>query len=406
MSFRSIATKTQHNAKPDGPLEPGGPLDELTRTFVPPKEFAEYIQDAGINYFAGVPDSLLKDFCAYLTENVPAENHVITANEGAAIGLAAGYHLATKGFAMAYLQNSGLGNTINPLLSLTDSRVYSIPMLLLIGWRGEPGKKDEPQHIVQGAVMNSILASCSIPFEILPDYLDGAKAAVDTAVHYMSTRQAPYALIVKRQTFDKYKLKLSPPLHILSREEAIAEAMDWVPSSGIVVATTGMASRELYEIRKLNGERAGRDFLTVGSMGHASAIALGIALQKPNRSVYCLDGDGSVLMHMGTMGTIVETNALNFKHIIMNNGAHDSVGGQPSAGRMINFANVGAELGYKWHRRVSTKEELQAGMQELSEVSGPALLEIMINCGGRANLGRPKESPKENKALFMEFLSE
>jgi len=350
---------------------------------------------------------LLKDFCSYVSDTAPPSNHVITANEGAAVAVAASYHLATKKSPVVYLQNSGFGNTVNPLLSLADPKVYSIPMLLLIGWRGEPGKKDEPQHLVQGKVMSSLLAGMDVPFAVLPDFLEGATESLASAVHYLDNRKGPYALLVKRQTFTGYKMKnplKSPDELKLTREEAINAIIDKTGRFDILVATTGFASRELYEIRDQREQTHGKDFLTVGSMGHAVAISLGIAMNKPSRQVLCIDGDGALLMHMGSLATVGSVHPLNLKHIVLNNGCHDSVGGQPTGALDVDFCQIAKAVGYKDAKMVNSKEEIGKAMDWLQTADGPLLLEIRIKRGTRKDLGRPKTSPKQNKQEFMSFL--
>jgi phosphonopyruvate decarboxylase len=382
-------------------------MTELIRDFLDPAEFYQAITNIGINFFTGVPDSLLKDFCAYVETNVPKTNHVITANEGNAIALAAGYHLATGKSSLVYLQNSGIGNAVNPLISLAVPNVYSIPMLLLVGWRGEPGKRDEPQHRTQGQVTPGLLAALGIPFQPLPDYQEGAEQALATARQYLDNAKGPYCLLVKRQTFLPYKLKKPQPLYTLSREEALKEVVCALSDRDVVVGTTGMLSRELFELRDKNGQGHEKDFLTVGSMGHASAIALGVAISKPKRHVFCLDGDGSVLMHMGTLATVGQIQPKNFKHIIFNNGGHDSVGGQStSAGNtQFSFEKIALGNGYKNAQTASTKEEIKEALDKLKQIEGPALLEIKCNLGHRKNLGRPTTKPIDNKSDFMHFLA-
>ena len=271
-------------------------------------------------------------------------------------------------------------------------------MLLLIGWRGEPGKKDEPQHIVQGKVMSSLLTDMNIQFEVLPDYIEGAREAIDTAVHYLKKRQGPYALLVKRQTFTSYKMKsVSPNVHSMTREAACAAVLDRVGHWDVLVTTTGFTSREVYEIREGRQQDHRREFLTVGSMGHATVIAMGIAISKPSRLVWCIDGDGAALMHMGSMATLGQSGATNLKHLLINNGSHDSVGGQPTKGFDIQFTQVAQACGYKWVRQVSTEEELRKAVEEMKGVEGPCFLEVYVNKGARKNLGRPKTSPVQNK---------
>jgi phosphonopyruvate decarboxylase len=383
------------------------PLTEKVRDFLEPADFYALLKERGLDFYAGVPDSLLSDFCAYVTDASPQGKHVITANEGAAIGLAAGYYLATRQFPVVYMQNSGFGNAINPLLSLCDPKVYSIPMLLLIGWRGEPGKKDEPQHIVQGKVMSSLLTDLGIQFEILPDYIEGAREAVDSAVHYLERRSGPYAFLVKRQTFTPYSLQnVEPNLYELNREQALGLCIDGTTNFDVLVTTTGFTSREVYELREAKGQDHRREFLTVGSMGHASVIALGIAIAKPTRQVFCLDGDGAMLMHMGSMATIGRTvPCSNFKHILVNNGSHDSVGGQPTRGFDVDFCSIATAAGYKHVFKAKTSAEITEAMKKLREVEGPAFLEIYVNKGARKNLGRPKSTPIQNKTEFMRFLA-
>lgn len=356
----------------------------------------------GVGFFAGVPDSLLKDFCAYVTDHAPAESHVITANEGAAIGVAAGYHLATHGLALVYLQNSGLGNVVNPLLSLADPEVYSIPMLLMIGWRGEPGVKDEPQHIKQGRVMLALLDAMEIPYLTLSGDPEEAERNLAEAVARARSGSCPVAIVVRKGTFSPYRLaSASDTDQPMTREEAIRALVESIEGDAAVVSTTGMISRELYEIRCERGEPAGCDFLTVGSMGHASSIAFGVATQKPGRPVYCFDGDGALLMHLGSLGVLGQAAPTNFKHVVLNNGCHDSVGGQPTVGFSIRLGEIARACGYRVIGRVSDRSGLQAALYELKVVPGPALLEIEVRKGSRKDLGRPTSTPLQNKAAFM-----
>jgi phosphonopyruvate decarboxylase len=385
-----------------------GPLEETERDFLPPPVFYNQLAERGFDFFTGVPDSLLKDFCGYVSDHHPADKHVIAVNEGTAVAVAAGYHLATRKFPLVYLQNSGLGNTINPILSLVDPRVYKIPMLLMIGWRGEPGKKDEPQHMVQGKLMTSILTDVGITFEVLPDYEEGAAAALDLALYHLKSRGSPYAFLVRRQCFLKYELQkpFNMPDMPLCREEALDALVDNLGKFDIVVATTGFTSRELYEMRVKKGHPIQQDFYTVGSMGHASSIAMGIAIAKPSKQVFCFDGDGAFLMHMGAAAQVGASNLTNLKHVLLNNGAHDSVGGQPTAGAVVDFASIARACGYKYVKTVTTKEEIAAAFKELKATEGAGFLEIKLRRKTRKDLGRPKGEPKDNKEQFMNFLSQ
>jgi phosphonopyruvate decarboxylase len=383
-------------------------MTELIRDFLDPAEFFRALKNVGnIDFFCGVPDSLLKDFCAYITTHVKKENHIITANEGSAIGLAAGYHLATGKTPMVYLQNSGLGNTVNPLLSLAAPSVYSVPILLLVGWRGEPGKRDEPQHLVQGQSTPGILASLNIPFQILPDYEEGAEQVLATAKQYMDNAKAPYCLLVKRQTFLPFKLEKKPPQYKLNREQVLNLVVNQLNNRDIVISTTGMLSRELFEYRANHKQGHERDFLTVGSMGHATAIAAGVAIFKTSRQVFCLDGDGASIMHMGNMATIGQNGTENLKHIIFNNAVHDSVGAQPTdaAGENFSFTKIALGCGYKEAISVHEEKDIIAAVKHLRDAKGPCLLEIKCNSGHRKDLGRPTRKPVENKSDFMHFLA-
>lgn len=368
--------------------------------------FYEILADRDISFFTGVPDSLLKDFCSYVSDHAPDNRHIIAANEGGAVALATGYYLATSQVGLVYMQNSGQGNSANPLTSLADPDVYGIPMLLMIGWRGEPGVKDEPQHVKQGKITLQMLQTLDIPYRILPDYHEEVANCLDYLICRMYEHKRPVAFVVKKDSFDSYKLqKIEKDISLLSRECAIQKIVDSLSLTDIVISTTGMISRELYEYRDILGDNHSRDFLTVGSMGHASQIAMGIALAKQSRQVFCLDGDGATLMHLGAMAIIGYRKLNNFKHIILNNAAHDSVGGQPTAGKDVSFTKIALACGYKSTWLARTQEELKSLLLQLRASQGPSLLEIRVKRGARQDLGRPKTTLHKNKSAFMEFLS-
>jgi len=384
------------------------PMDEVERTYLNPAHLFRLMRSYGTTLFTGVPDSLLKDFCAYITDNVPREEHIIAVNEGTAMAHAAGYHMATGKIACVYLQNSGLGNTVNPLLSLCSPKVYSIPTLLLIGWRGEPGKKDEPQHIVQGKLTPGLLEEMGVPFQILPDYAEGAFEVLEEAYRTMEQQKTPYALLVRKDTFEKYKLTIEGDFRgdaMLHREEVLEKVVKVFPTEPLVT-TTGFTSRELFELRVSNGQSHAQDFLTVGSMGHCSSIALGIALSraKLGQQVLCIDGDGAALMHMGAFVTAGQSGLKNFKHILVNNAIHDSVGGQPTSCNNIDFPAITRACGYSSAACVTNEDEMDEALKELREQEGPAFLEIRAKAGARADLGRPTTSTHQNKEAFMEML--
>lgn len=369
-----------------------------------PEYFIEKLRESGIDCFAGVPDSLLKNMCAYITDHFDAAHNIIAANEGAAVGLAAGHYLATGKPACVYMQNSGEGNIINPLASLTDQEVYNIPVLLLIGWRGRPGVHDEPQHVKQGKVTTGLLNVMGINYEVLAKEEDKAEKQIAKALKALQNKEV-FALVIEKDTFDEYKLvnNQSPITLNLSREEAIQTVAAALGEKDCIVSTTGMISRELFEYRTAMNQGHERDFLTVGSMGHASQIALGIALAQPERRVWCFDGDGAAIMHMGSMAIVASKAPKNYVHMVFNNGAHDSVGGQPTVGLQIDLPAVAKAVGYKATISVDNKEDLVKQLSTLN-AEGPILLEVKVKKGNRKDLGRPTTTPIQNKDALMDFL--
>ena len=375
-----------------------------------PDFFIEALREKGIDCFAGVPDSLLKNICAYITDHFDAAHNIITANEGAAVGLAAGHYLATGQPACVYMQNSGEGNIINPLASLTDEEVYNIPVLLLIGWRGRPGIHDEPQHVKQGKVTTGLLNVMGVNYDVLSKEEDKAAKQIEKAVKSLANKEV-FALVIEKDTFEDYKLQNVEVNNLtMSREEAIQTVAAALGEKDCIVSTTGMISRELFEYRATMNQGHERDFLTVGSMGHASQIALGIALAQPARRVWCFDGDGATIMHMGSMAIVASKVPKNYVHEVFNNGAHDSVGGQPTVGLKIDLPTVAKAVGYPKSYSVSSKDELQklltSSFLHQTSCDGPILLEIKVKKGNRKNLGRPTTTPIQNKEALMAFLQE
>ena len=387
-----------------------------------PEFFIEKLRENGIDCFAGVPDSLLKNICAYITDHCDAQHNIIAANEGAAVGLAAGHYLATGQPACVYMQNSGEGNIINPLASLTDPEVYNIPVLLLIGWRGRPGVHDEPQHVKQGKVTTGLLNVMGVNYEVLSKEEDKAEKQIAKAVKALNNKEV-FALVIEKETFEDYKLQNVEKNDLtMSREEAIQMVAGALGEKDVIVSTTGMISRELFEYRAAMHQGHERDFLTVGSMGHASQIALGIAMAQPERRVWCFDGDGATIMHMGSMAIVAQKAPSNYIHVVFNNGAHDSVGGQPTVGLKVDLPAVAKAVGYKATISVNSKAELEKELaalnaplgltgrflneveKELSTIGGPILLEVQVRKGNRKDLGRPTTTPIQNKEALMEFL--
>ena len=369
-----------------------------------PDYFIEKLRENGIDCFAGVPDSLLKNICAYITDHLDAQHNIIAANEGAAVGIAAGHYLATGQPACVYMQNSGEGNIINPLASLTDPEVYNIPVLLLIGWRGRPGVHDEPQHVKQGKVTTGLLNTMGINFDVLSKEEDKAEKQIAKAIKVLQNKEV-YALVIEKETFEDYKLQNVEKNGLTkSREEAIQTVAATLGEKDCIVSTTGMISRELFEYRAAMNQGHERDFLTVGSMGHASQIALGIAMAQPERRVCCFDGDGAAIMHMGSMAIVASKEPKNYVHVVFNNGAHDSVGGQPTVGLKIDLPRIARAVGYKHTYSVSSKEDLTEVLNDVKSQEGPSLLEIKVKKGNRKDLGRPTTTPIQNKEALMAFL--
>jgi len=372
-----------------------------------PEFFFNVCKKEDVDFFSGVPDSLLKNICSYIADNTPSENHIIAANEGNALAIGVGYHLSTGKVPLIYMQNSGLGNVINPLLSLADQDVYSVPLLMMIGWRGEPGVKDEPQHKKQGRVTVALLEAMEIPYKVLTadSNIEEAEVTLKAMLSIAKKENKPCALLIKKGFFEDYKFQsdilYERPLY---REQAIEIIVNNLNEPDIVVSTTGVASRELFEYREKLKSGHEKDFLTVGGMGHTSQIALGIALQKKNRQIYCLDGDGSLIMHMGTLAINANMNCRNFKHIVFNNSAHDSVGGQPTVGGRMDIPSIALNVGYQWAKMVSEESEIRLALNEMANIDGPALLEIQVKKGFRENLGRPTTTPIQNKEAFMGFV--
>ena len=371
---------------------------------IAPAFFIEKLRENGIDCYAGVPDSLLKNICAYITDHFDAQHNIIAANEGAAVGIAAGHYLATGQPACVYMQNSGEGNIINPLASLTDPEVYNIPVLLLIGWRGRPGVHDEPQHVKQGKVTTGLLNTMGINFDVLSKEEDKAEKQIAKAIEALKRKEV-YAIVIEKDTFEEYKLQNVEMNDLaMSREEAIQTVAATLGEKDCIVSTTGMISRELFEYRAVKNQGHERDFLTVGSMGHASQIALGIAMAKPDRKVWCFDGDGATIMHMGSMAIVANKAPKNYVHVVFNNGAHDSVGGQPTVGLKIDLPAVAKAVGYSRSFSVDNIEALLSVLNVSKNLAGPVLIEVKVKKGNRWNLGRPTTTPIQNKEALMNFL--
>lgn len=373
------------------------------------KLFHERLQSSGVGFMTGVPDTLLNDFCLFAETSSKKEQHVIAANEGNAIAIAAGYHLSTGSVPLVYMQNSGLGNATNPLLSLTNKDVYAIPMVLLIGWRGNPEINDWAQHKKQGELTPVFLDDMDIPYRILEDHTKNSVKSAEWAVTTAKKLSSPVALLVKKGVLEKgvKETDSTENLYNMSREEAIEAVLESMPPDSIFVATTGRATRELYELRRLRGEAHANDFLNVGAMGHASSIAAGIALAKKNRPVVCLDGDAAAIMHLGALTTSGMLQPANLIHLLLNNGAHESVGGQPSAGFSVNFTGMAKSAGYYTpESSVHTKKALKEAIRKLLNNGGPVFIDARIKTGIKEHLPPLKINHVELKNTFMSYLKQ
>ncbi len=369
-------------------------------------ELYEVFKKHDLLFFTGVPDSTFKDWMKFLAdEHGEKVTNIIACNECEATAIAAGYHLATKKIPIIYMQNSGLGKTVNPITSLSDPEVYSIPTILMIGWRGEPGIKDEPQHKKMGRITTKMLDTLEIPYIILPDNIDQADQTIAEIKSIAIQENKPVAIIIKKDIFEDYKSKTKAQTNYeMNREDAIKIIVDNLQGNEAIVSTTGKASRELFEYRETLKQGHGFDFLTVGSMGCSSSIAHAIALTDPNRQTIIFDGDGAAIMQMGALATIGNYKAKSLYHIIFDNHSYGSTGGQPTVSPTVDFAKVALACGYNGAKTVETRFDLESSIKEMKSVEGPYMLVINVNQGARKDLGRPTTTPIQNKEMFMEFL--
>lgn len=369
--------------------------------------FIQHIENLGIKDYIGVPDSTLKCFCDYLNRNISNSHHFIPVNEGAAVALASGIYLGEQKISCVYMQNSGIGNACNPMISLINKKVYDIPMLFVIGYRGEVGIKDEPQHKFQGEITIPMMECLQIPHAVIGK--DTTKEELENIFSQANKQlliNKQFAIIVRKDTFEPFPAFIASNAFTLVREEAIKEILQSSKEQDVIVSTTGKISREVYEQCNALFHNHDRVFLTVGSMGHASMIALGIALKNPNRRVYCIDGDGATLMHMGALAFIAKQACKNFIHITLNNEAHESVGGMPTNCRGISFSQIAKTCGYLISKCVSDIPSLREALNDLKALDGPSYLEVQVALFARDDLGRPKESAIENKQRFMQHIAE
>lgn len=360
----------------------------------------------GAGFYSGVPDSQLRALCDYLIDRYGTDpkRHIIAANEGNAVALAAGYHLATGKIPVVYMQNSGEGNIINPVASLMNDKVYAIPCVFIVGWRGEPGVHDEPQHIFQGEVTLKLLEDMDIAhFVISKDTTEDELSVKMQEFNMILAAGKQVAFVIKKGALEFDGKVKYENANTMTREDIIRHIVEHTGDDPIV-STTGKASRELFEIREARGEGHEKDFLTVGSMGHASSIALGIAMQKTDRKIWIIDGDGAALMHMGAMAVIGANAPKNIVHIVINNGAHETVGGMPTVASKIDLVAIAKGCGYPNAVSVENFEDLDAELEAAKHRNELSLIEVKCSIGARENLGRPTTTARENKRNFVEFL--
>lgn len=366
----------------------------------------ELVKRLNSDFYTGVPDSQLKPLCNYLinTYGIDKNHHIIAANEGNCVGLAAGYYLATSKVPVVYMQNSGEGNIINPVASLLNEKVYNIPMIFVIGWRGEPGVHDEPQHIYQGEVTIKLLDDMNIKSFIIDK--DTSLEELDKVMKDFNKllKDGKQVAFVVRKNALEYSEKVTYKNDNSMVREEIIEHITKVSKDDPIVSTTGKASRELFEIRERNKESHEYDFLTVGSMGHSSSIALGVAINKPDKKIWCIDGDGALLMHMGSLPVIGSVNPNNLVHILINNGAHETVGGMPTVISKTNIKEIAKACNYKKIYSVDNFKDLDKVLKEVKKNNELTFIEILSSIGAREDLGRPTTTAKENKEKFMECL--
>lgn len=364
------------------------------------------VEIIGSDFYTGVPDSQLKALCNYLvnTYGIDSKHHIIAANEGNCTALAAGYHLATGNVPVVYMQNSGEGNIINPVASLLNNKVYAIPMVFIIGWRGEPGNYDEPQHIFQGEVTIKLLEDMDIKsFIIKKETTDEEVVAAMKEFKIILEAGKNVAFVICKNALSYERKVKYINDNSMIREEIIQHIVN-VSGEDPIVSTTGKASRELFETRVANNQSHKYDFLTVGSMGHSSSIALGVAINKPNTKIWCVDGDGAVLMHMGAMAVLGVNAPKNLIHIVINNSAHETVGGMPTVAAKIDLVAIAKACGYLYAVCVDTFEELDAELEAAKERNELSFIEVKCSIGARDDLGRPTTTPLENKQNFIDYL--
>ena len=345
-----------------------------------------------ITFCTGVPDSLLKPFLKNI-KKVGKFKHIQAVNEGNAVSLAAGWQTVSNKVPLVYMQNSGLGNAINPLISLTHSKVYSIPLVLLIGWRGEPNKHDEPQHIEMGKITLDILKLLNIKTIILGKKFSSHK--VNELINYSIKNKKVVAFLVKKEFFNNEGIKEKNNLNSnnILRYNFLETLVDEIEINTRIISSTGYTSRELDEIRKRKINSKGKDFYMVGAMGHTSIFSLGVA-EATKKKIICIDGDGSMLMHFGSLFTIGQMKKTNLKYILLNNNCHESVGSQKTNINNVNINIISKGLGFQNYTKISNKKNMRILTKKFLNSKKSNFLEVRIKNISIENLGRPKNLKK------------
>jgi phosphonopyruvate decarboxylase len=372
---------------------------------IEPERLYQFLQEKGVDFFTGVPDSLLKHFLKYIDDHSAEAEHIITANEGLALALASGYHFKTGKLPLVYLQNSGLGNLINPLTSLADAEMYGVPLLLLIGWRGKPGTKDEPQHLKMGRITLPLLNVLEVPYYLLNEDMATSFAEIDKAIQEAITKQKPVAIVAPEGIFSAYGGKPAPNNYSLPREKVIREIIDQLQGDETVVCTTGKSGREFYEQNMLAGNKISKFFLCVGAMGHANHIALGLQIDNAGKTIM-IDGDGAILMHMGALSTLGHYAGRDFIHIVLNNGSHESVGAQPTEAYRTDLCAVAKACGYSRTVCITDKDQLRSWLSTGLSGDDTQFVEIRVNNMSRTDLVRPAGNPAGWKKDLMNALQQ
>jgi phosphonopyruvate decarboxylase len=383
------------------------------------RDFVEAARARGFQWYAGVPCSYLTPFINYVLQD-SSLRYVSMANEGDAVALVAGVTLGGDGHGgpgrgIAMMQNSGLGNAVSPLTSLTWT--FGLPQLLIVTWRGQPGVPDEPQHALMGPITPSMLDTMQIAWELFPTEVAQLPAVLERALQHMDATGRPYALLMQKGSVATTQLHAASPLTVAqgpatrvvvrrspiaaaerpSREAALREIVaDTAAGKTVLLASTGFCGRELYAI----ADRANHLYM-VGSMGCVTPLALGLALARPDLKVIALDGDGAALMRLGAFATVGASAPRNFWHLLLDNSAHESTGGQATVSATVAFADVAAACGYRSCLDTDAVEQLAPW---LNLADGPHFARLLTRTGTPKDLPRPQVTPVQVRERFMQHI--